>query len=134
MNPERALTVLLRAGGVILVTAFLAAILPTAWMQATHARLDLGAYPDHPLTEYLARSVSLLYGFHGVVLLAIATDVRRFRPLARLMGIQNVVFGPAMLAIDLAAGMPWWWTAFEGPPIFAIGATVLWLSGRVPDR
>ena len=134
MNHERILVFLLRTGGAILVLAFLAAVLPTSWMAASHARLGLGDFPAHPLTDYLTRSISLLYGFHGVVLFVIASDVRRFRPLARLMGIQNLLFGPAMLAIDLAAGMPAWWTLNEGPPITVLGATVFWLSGKVPDR
>ena len=133
MNHERILVFLLRAGGAILVLAFLAVVMPTSWMEASHTRLGLGDFPAHPLTDYLTRSISLLYGFHGVVLLVIATDVRRFRPLARLMGIQNVLFGPAMIAIDVAAGMPIWWTLGEGPPITAIGASVLWLSTKVPD-
>jgi hypothetical protein len=133
VNHERILVFLLRAGGVILVTAFFAAVMPTSWMAASHTRIGLGVFPEHALTEYLTRSISLLYGFHGVVLLAISRDVRRFRPLVRVMGYQNLLFGPAILAIDFAAGMPMWWTLNEGPPITILGAAILWLSAKVPD-
>lgn len=131
---ERLLRVLLRLGGTLLVLAFLAALLPTSWMEASHARTGLPPFPEHPLTEYLTRSVSLLYGFHGVLLFLVSTNLRRFRPIVRFLGVKNVLFGTAMLAIDGIYGMPWWWTASEGPPIFAIGVAVLVLAGRIPDE
>ena len=133
MFEQRALTILLRIGGVFLVLAFFAAVMPTSWMEASHARTGLPPFPEHPLTEYLTRSISLLYGFHGVLLFIVSTNVRRYRPIVRFLGIKNVLFGVFMLALDVWAGMPWWWTINEGPPIAALGVALFVLSGRLAD-
>lgn len=131
---ERWLVYLLRFGGVLLSTAFLAMLLPDAWMAAIHRGLGLGDYPDVPLTSYLSRSLSALYAFHGALLLALSTDVRRFRPLVVFFGWANLVFGVAMTAIDLAAPLPLWWTLGEGPWIVLTGGLILWLAAAVPGE
>jgi hypothetical protein len=41
---------------------------------------------------------------------------------------MNVAFGLMLLLIDLSAGMPGWWTAFEGPGLVTLGVVVLFLS------
>ncbi len=129
------LVILLRIGGVATFSAFAATLLPTAWMQSTHAWLGLGELPRTPVFEYLARSIALLYGFHGCLMLLVSTDVVRFRPIVVYLGLMNVIFGAALIVIDLTAGMPWFWTAAEGPPIVAMGLTILLLVRSVPtDR
>lgn len=133
MNPERALVVLMRVGGTFLVAAFLAVLMPTSWMEASHARLAIGEFPESPLTEYLTRSLSMMYGFHGVLLFVVSTNVRRFRPVVRFLGIKNMLFGTMILALDLWCGLPWWWTLNEGPPIAVVGLAVFLLSGRIAD-
>jgi hypothetical protein len=134
MQPERVLKILLRTGGTFLVAAFLAVVMPTSWMAASHARLEIGTFPEHPLTEYLTRSLSMMYGFHGVLLFVVSTNVRRFRPVVRFLGIKNLLFGTMILALDLWCGLPWWWTLNEGPPIAAVGLAVFVLSGRIRDE
>jgi len=116
---------LLRIGGIATLSAFPAMVLPTAWMTGIHEALGLGRFPDAPLTQYLTRSIAGLYGFHGVLMLLVSTDTRRYAPIVLYLGAMNVVLGLTMLAIDLHAGMPWWWTAAEGPAIAATGAVIL---------
>ena len=53
------LVVLLRLAGAVMVTAFLAVLLPADWMADTHTRLGLGEFPRMPIVDYLARSVAL---------------------------------------------------------------------------
>lgn len=124
----RLLATLLRLAGVITVTAFLAMLLPVDWMAATHRWLGLGEFPRMPVVEYLARSIAALYGFHGVLLLIIARDPRRYRAIVWYVAIMNVLFGLMILAIDVAAGMPGYWSAAEGPPIVAFGVVVAALN------
>ena len=119
-----ALIALLRVGGVVTVTAFLAICLPVDWMASTHERLGLGDFPRAPVVEYLARSIAALYGFHGVLLLIVATDPRGFRRIVWYVAGMNVTFGVMMVAIDVAAGMPSLWTIAEGPPIIAFGIII----------
>jgi hypothetical protein len=125
---QRLLVILLRLAGVFTLMAFLAMLMPQDWMASTHEWLGLGGFPRAPVVEYLARSVAALYGFHGVLLLLIARDPVRYRGIVRYVGVMNVVFGMLLVAIDLRAGLPMWWTLAEGPPIVAFGAVVLYLN------
>lgn len=128
MDRQRLLVILLRLGGVVTLSAFLAMLLPVEWMASTHEWLGLGEFPRSPVVDYLARSVSALYGFHGVLLLLIARDPQRYRTIVQFVGVMNLALGAIMLAIDAHAGLPWWWTLGEGPPIIAFGIVVLLLN------
>ncbi|MEM8963858.1 MAG: hypothetical protein AAGD38_20410 [Acidobacteriota bacterium] len=128
---ERWLALVMRLSGAILVLAFAAVLLPPAWMAWSHEKLGFGPLPETPVFEYLARSISLLYGCRGVAYLLLARDIRRYLPVIALFGWLDLVFGVAMLGIDLHAGMPWWWTAFEGPGLFVVGIITLSLVFRV---
>ena len=123
-----ALQLLLRLAGVITTFAFLAMLLPTDWMASTHERLGLGEFPRSPLVDYLTRSVAALYGFHGALLLLISRDPVKYRTIVQFVAVMNVAFGVMMLLIDLHAGMPWWWTAGEGPPIIVFGVVIGYLN------
>lgn len=132
MTAERMLTWLLRGSAAVLLLAVPAAMLPTEWMDRVHAWMGLGSLPRGPIVEYLTRSASLVYAMHGGVVLALSLDVRAHRLAIRGTGVAVALFGAGVLAVDLAAGMPWWWTAGEGPSVFASGALTWWLAGRVP--
>lgn len=131
--PATLLKILLRIGGSVMLLAFPMALIPTEWMAASHSALGLGDYPQPrtPLVEYLTRSISLLYGFHGGLLLVVAQDPRRFRPIVIYLGVMNTVFGIAVFAIDLGVGMPALWTWGEGPPVLATGLAILLLARRI---
>src|SRR5687768_18496075 len=106
------------------MTAFLAMLLPVDWMASTHQWRGLGEFPRAPVVDYLARSIAALYGFHGVLLWIIATDPRKYRALVWYVAAMNVVFGLLVIAIDVHAGMPAFWTLAEGPPIVAFGIVI----------
>jgi hypothetical protein len=127
-SSHRLLVLLLRFGGVVTSAGFLAILLPVEWMAATHQWLGLGEFPRAPIVDYLARSSAALYGFHGVLLLIVAGNPARHRPIVRYLGVVNVLFGLLMTIIDIQAGMPVWWTLAEGPPTAGFGALVLYLS------
>ena len=118
----------------MLISAFGAVLLPTDWMAATHRWLGMGEFPQAPLTDYLVRSVSALYGFHGVLLFLVAAEPVRHQRIVRYLGVMDIVFGLMLLWIDLHAGMPVLWTMFEGPPLVAVGVLVLILLSRATKR
>lgn len=118
----------LRFAGGFTVTAFLAMLLPVEWMASTHQWLGLGEFPRSPVVDYLARSAAALYGFHGALLLLISRDPERHATIVRFVGWVNICFGVMMIAVDVHAGLPLWWTLGEGPPIAALGVLVLYLS------
>lgn len=131
MRPEfqrRLLVILLRLMGGVTVLAFPAMIMPTSWMVITHEWLGLGAFPETPVVDYLARSIAALYGFYGVLLFVISSDPGRYRRIVRYVGVMFLLFGVFVSVIDLHAGMPLVWTLMEGPPVVAFGVVVLYLS------
>jgi hypothetical protein len=130
--PERLLVWLLRLGGVLTGSAFLAMVMPNDWMAATNRWLGLGELPRTPVFEYLARSVSAFYGFHGVLLLIVSRDPVYYQAIVRYVGWMSVAFGACLFAIDWHAGLPWWWRIGEGPGVLAIGVVVLSLARRLP--
>ena len=127
----RPLVFLLRCGAVLTGSAFLAVFLPVDWMASTHRWLGLGEFPRTPIVDYLARSVAAFYGFHGAMLFLISTDVVRYRLLVWYVAVMNVVFGFILLAIDIHAGLPAYWIAFEGPPVVIIGLLVAYFNWRL---
>jgi hypothetical protein len=126
------IAILLRLAGVTTVCAFFATFLPVEWMVATHERLGLGVFPRSPLVDYLTRSIAALYGFHGCLLLIIASDPVKYRALVWYAATMNIAFGVIMIAIDLHAGMPMFWTLAEGPPIIALGIALAVLNAKQP--
>jgi hypothetical protein len=129
-HSERWLARAVRFGALVLSVAALAIFLPFRWMDATHAWLGLGSLPDLPIVHYLTRSLAALYAFHGAIMWRLATDVRRYAPMIRLIAWGDIVFGAALFGIDWFAGMPWYWTAAEGPSLIGYAVIVLWLLRR----
>jgi hypothetical protein len=41
----------------------------------------------------------------------VAADLERYRPLVRFLGAAFALVSLALLRVDVAAGMPWWWSA-----------------------
>lgn len=111
-----------------MLLAALAVMMPTDWMDWTHAQIGLGNLPRGPIVEYLTRSLSGLYAVHGAVLLMLAGDVRRYARVIAGVGGLHILFGLATVWIDWTARMPWWWTASEGGPVAAVGGVIVWLA------
>ena len=131
MTADRLLLWLTRLDAAVLLCAAPCALLPFAWMDAVHRDwLGLGPLPDALITRYLARSLSLVYALHGGVVLGVTLDWARFRPLVRVLAGLHVALGCGLLAVDLSAGVPWWWAVAEGPGIAAFGGVQLFLYRR----
>ncbi|MBI5386002.1 MAG: hypothetical protein HZA90_15105 [Verrucomicrobia bacterium] len=128
---ERALQWLLRIIGGSSLLAVIAVVMPYTWMNAIHQWLGLGVLPDAPIVGYLARSTSAFYALLGGLLWVVSFDLRRHRLVLRYLGAACFLFGAALFAIDLAEGLPKFWTFWEGPFSAAFGLAVFWLSGRV---
>ena len=130
MNKKQWLRLLMRVVGGVMLVALMAALMPLDWMATAHAWLGLGELPEAPLVEYLARSACLLYGLLGALFVRVAGDLERYAPIARFLGATFVVLGVAIIGVDLDAGMPLYWTLWEGPPTIAVGLAMIWLAPR----
>jgi hypothetical protein len=125
---DKALVFLLRCLGVGSLFALVAVVMPFSWMVATHRWLGLGEMPTGPVVEYLARSVSAFYALFGAICLVLASDLERYRPLVRFLALAVVLMSLVVLGVDLTAGMPWWWSASEGPGGVVFGALLFVLA------
>ena len=125
---EKALAVLLRLAGVLLMTAVIPAVMPFAWMKDIHRQLGMGELAEGPLIGYLTRSLSAMYAMHGAVLFFVSWDARRFLPVVKCLAVLAVLFGIGMLVLDVLVGMPMFWMLCEGPFIVVLGGVLLWLS------
>lgn len=122
---ERLLIVVLRIIGVVLISAIFPVFFPSSWIATLNDQLGLADFPDQPLSWYLARSLSLMYFAHGVIVLSLSTDLRRYWPLIRVLGYLNVILGIVLTGIDVVTTMPVWWTAGEGPSVILGGCALL---------
>lgn len=127
---ERRLVVFLRIMTCITGCALGAVVMPRHCMATTHEWLGVGKFPDGPIVEYLARSLSAFYAMHGGLMWVISTDVRRFAPILTYLIWTTIVFGAALLAIDGLAGLPAQWTIMEGPGVVVLGGIVLFLKRK----
>lgn len=124
----RALVFFLRAVGGISLLAFAAAVMPEAWMVQTAEALGFKPFPYSPLTFYLARNLSLLYGFVGAFLLAVSFDLPRYRELIRYAAIGTILFGVLQLVVDTQSGLPAWWTWGESMSTLLGGVLLYWIQ------
>lgn len=130
MTAERFLLLLLRANAAILLCALPFALMPFDWMDAVHRFIGLGPLPDAPITRYLTRSLSLVYGMHGAVVLGVTLHWPRYKPAVPFLVALHIALGGALVAVDLTSGVPWWWALTEGPGLVAFGLFVLFVYRR----
>lgn len=127
MDYQRLQIRVLRLVGIAELFAFRAVVMPRAWMDATQSWLGLPTAPKGPVFDSVMRQVSFTYGVHGVGMLILAADVRRFRPLVVWTGIGYLLEAPVFFLVDLLNGMPWLWMAGNGGSCLLIGLLLIGL-------
>jgi hypothetical protein len=127
---EKWLILFFRVVGVGTIFAFAGALMPQTWMVEIAEELGFEPFPSAPLTFYLARNLSLLYGFVGCALLVIASDFARYRPLVSKVGIGAIAFGSLQFLVDIQSGMPMWWTLYESLSTIFGGVLILVLDRK----
>src|SRR6516164_8347366 len=99
---DKVLVILLRyLGGIPGLFALVPVFMPFSWMIAAHRWLGLGEMPTAPVVEYLARSVSAFYALLGALCLVIASDLERYRPLVRFLGVALALLGAVFTGVDV---------------------------------
>jgi hypothetical protein len=128
------LVALLRVFGTSSLFAMIFVLAPSSWMHDIHSALGMGELPDAPVVWYLARSVSAMYAVLGGLFWTLSFDPVRYRPVLRYLGAAVLAFGVSLFGIDWAAGMPTFWTFWEGPVVTAFGVTLSVLVGRIEEN
>jgi hypothetical protein len=126
------LVLVLRTTAVLFLLAFVGAALPESWMKAAYESGDLGPWPGGALLIYLARAVSLLYGFCGLLALYLSFDVRRYLPLIRFLALVGFPFAPVMFIVIWTAGLPMVWAVSE--PVGILVISTLWYVASRPTE
>ncbi len=123
----------LQAVGSVSLLAFAAAVMPMQWIVEAGQWLGFDPFPDSPLTFYLARNLSLLYGYIGALLLLVSWDLDRYRPLVWYIAVGTMSFGLLQIVVDSMSGMPSWWTVGESVSTF-LGGVLLYLLGVMKNQ
>ena len=131
---ELVIVVILRIFGCGGLLAIPAIFFPYDWMNACHRMLGLGTLPDVPIVSYLARSLSAFYAIAGAFLIYVSLDVRKNRRFVRLWAIIAIVLGFVLFGIDVASGLPSFWTLFEGPMILLMGSILLIAQRHIEEH
>ena len=90
----------------------------------------LEVLPDTPLTQYLTRTLSLVYGVFGLLTIYLARSVRRYRELLIYVGWLTLLMAVALTVLDFSIGMPASWSWGEGPPTVVVALAIVWLARR----
>jgi hypothetical protein len=101
-------------------------------MASIHQSLGLGELPRSPVVGYLARTASIQYGLHGLLLWFVSTNVARYASLVPWLGGLKLVQALAIAAVDVTGDMPLWWTIAEPTCLAFAGIGIL--AGRLFDR
>ena len=129
-SDNRYLLMFLRVVGGVSLLAFLAAVMPEHWMVEIAEALGFDPFPDSPLTFYLARNLSLLYGFVGAFLIVVSFDLDRYRPLVCYIAMGTILFSLLQLLVDAQSGLPAWWTLGESLSTLVGGVLLYWIQRR----
>ena len=131
-NAERWLKLLLLLFGLPPALAIIPFLMPFSWMAAVHEWLGMGALPDKPIVDYLARYASAISAFYGFVMLLTFTDVRRYASVITLQTTSTIVFAGIGSIFAWRAGMPLWWAAMDVASCWSFCSAILWLQTKIP--
>ena len=122
------LIILLRMTGLAMLGGLIFVLCPFAWMQRVHEMIGMGPLTYTPLMSYLTRTLSAMYAIVGSICLLISSDVERYRPLIRLLGIIAIAGGVGVTVLDAMLNLPAFWTLLEGPLTILLGIALIVLS------
>ena len=121
LNRQRYLVWLLRGIGLLDLLAIMAVVAPRTGIAFSHQLL----VPHEPIAGYLARSISIWYASYGLLLWFVSYDINHNSRLITCLAWMMMVQGVIVSGIDLAEGMPLWWTGLEGPCSLGLGLGIL---------
>lgn len=133
MSKKWALVWMLRITAGAMLGALIFVFCPFEWMVVLHGQLGLGELSYTPLMSYLTRTLSAMYASMGALLLFISFDVQRYHPLIRFFGVLALAGGVGVTILDVAAGLPLFWTVSEGPLTVVLGGVLVALTRPGPS-
>ena len=136
MKTENLLKLLLVACGLGCSAAAVAVLMPRDWMVRGHELLGMGPFPAQPIAEYLARLTSGMYALYGILVLLMATNVRRYAPLITVQALLVAAVAVVCGYFGWRAGIPRWWIVVDvgSSSGLAVAVWLLQYRLRAADR
>lgn len=131
MRVESWIRLLLRVLGGICLTALIAVVMPLEWIARSHEWMGLGAFPDAPIAEYLARSTSALCAFYGGFVLMLARDPRRYVAIIKYQSWAMLALSTLSVVVWLKLGMTAYWVWLDALGGWALLIPILILAHRL---
>jgi hypothetical protein len=128
---EHWLKLLLRVLGAICVLAVIPLFAPRSWLDAGHRFVGMGAFPEAPIAEYLARSVCALSAFYGGLLLLLARDVRQYVSIIQYQAVAIMAFSAIGIFAGTRAGVPAYLVVGDAVGCWVFLLPILMLAGRL---
>ena len=128
---EKLLKLLMLGFGICCSLAIIPLLMPTSWMAACHEWLGLGSFPGAPIAEYLARMTSGLCALLGVLGLLLATNVRRYAAIIRLLAISLATLEIINLLYGFSSGLPAWWIWSDAIGAGGFALAVIYLQQNI---
>jgi len=128
---EDSLKLLLRVVGGVCLLALISLWMPRDWIDAGHRWLGWGKFPDAPIAEYLARSVSALCAFYGGLLVILSSDIRRYALVIRYQAMAIMALSACGVIVGTWAGLPLWFVGGDMVGCWAYGIPMLVLVRRL---
>jgi len=128
-NRRWALVWLLRATGIVMLTALVFVFCPFSWMAKLASWAGVAEQLVYsPLMSYLTRTLSAMYAMMGAMLLFVSFDIDRYMPLVRLLAWLGLVGGAGVTFLDWLVAMPLFWTIGEGLGTVLLGVAMVYLT------
>lgn len=128
---EKLLRLLLIGFGICCSIAVVPFLMPTSWMAACHQWLGLGDFPEAPIVEYLARMTSGLCALLGLLALVLASNVRHYASIIRLLAISLAILEIINLLYGFSSAMPAWWIWSDAIGAGGFAIAVLYLQQKI---
>ena len=128
MSAAKLLKLLLWLDGLGCAVSVFPLYMPASWMAAGHEWLGLGSWPAGPVAEHLARLTSGLYAVYGILVIVMATDVRRYAPLITAQAVLIACLGWTGTFFGWPIGIPKWWLIGDAAAVTGLLAATLILQ------
>jgi uncharacterized BrkB/YihY/UPF0761 family membrane protein len=127
---ERALQFFLRMVGAVMGLALIALFMPRAWMAWCHEQIGLGAFPDAPIAEYLARGTSGLCALVGGLFWLMSRRPAEHRTLIRYVAVGMAALAVILGTYAVRMGIPASWALGDSAGALVTAIVILVLQGR----
>jgi len=133
MKRAKALRFLFIWFGVVMSSAIFFVFIPNSEMIWIGRKLSLPAFEVTPIFEYMARAMSSICFFFGIILLYLGFHFQEHLKFIRYMGWFALFSVPIMIFIHFKIATPFWWKAGDIAAMLFFTCMCLLTPERLPE-